>query len=447
MKMYKAFTILLAVFAIIIFAYASNAYSQTCPGSPGCLDPTFGSGGINALIPPLADDPTWDGAQDMVFQNDGKIVILAKARNTAATFRNVLIRLTADGQLDATFASGGLLYIPSTGPLGYYVRRLIKQTIGGQERFVLAGGDKCGTANCLKIEAFKTDGTLDPSFGTGGATTMPTGCIPVNAVALQSDQKMIFGCPQAPLIRLNANGSPDSSFGPNGIARTNDPAMMASDITIQSDGKIVTAGTYLTNASQPDFYVARFTSTGSSDTTFGTKGKWVKNFDGFDDSATGLAVDSSGRIVAVGHANINGPMSSHDGWNGVIVRLTSKGAVDTTFGSNGIAATFDVGGGEDQFRSAAIQPDGKIVVTGRGTLAGNLPDILTARYNSNGTLDTTFNGVGWKLTDVYGGGDVGTTGFIQFDQTCSCSKLVVSATAPSGPAPSPIYIAGIRFSL
>ncbi len=160
-----------------------------------------------------------------------------------------------------------------------------------------------------------------------------------------------------------------------------------------------------------------------------------------------MTVDSSNRIIAVGRANISGAMSDPNGWDAVIVRLTSKGAVDRTFGSNGIAAPLNIGGGEDQYRTVSIQSDGKLVATGRGSLAGNSGDVLTARYNTNGTLDTTFHGTGWSLTDVYGGNDLAMGGLIQLDPACSCYKLVVAATAPSGPAPSPQYIVGMRYKL
>jgi uncharacterized delta-60 repeat protein len=222
--------------------------------------------------------------------------------------------------------------------------------------------------------------------------------------------------------------------------------MLIGSMVTQADGKILTAGAYIGGAS-PDLYVARFTSNGKSDGSFGTQGKWVKDFAGKDDMGNGLAVDSSDRIIAVGSANIAGPMSDPNGWDAVVVRLSSKGTVDKTFGSNGIAAPLNIGGGEDRYRSVSIQSDGKLVVTGQGSLAGNSGDVLAARYNTNGTLDTTFHGTGWSLTDIYGGGDLAMAGLIQLDPICSCSKLVVAATAPSGPAGSPQYIVGLRYNL
>ncbi len=433
--------------AAVLLSAAVIGNAQICPGAPGCLDPTFGTSGMNVISPPLVDDLSANSALDMVFQNDGKIVILARAKDTASSFQNVLVRYTADGQVDATFASGGFLYIPSVAYGGSYVRRLIKQNISGQERFVVASGDKCGGVDCIKVQRYTTAGTLDSSFGTGGVATVPSAGRIINAAAVQADQKILLGSPQYSLIRLNANGSPDTSFGPNGIATFNDSKMLITSIVALPDGKILTAGTYL-SVNSGDLYVARFTSNGRSDGSFSTQGKVVIDFAGMDDFARALTVDPAGNIIVVGSANIGGPMSSPQGWDAVIVRLTSKGALDKNFGTNGRTAFLNIGGGEDSFLSVAIQSDGKIVATGKGTLLGNSTDILVARYNTNGTLDSTFHSDGWHLTDIYGGDDKGMAGLIQVDPGCSCSKLVVAATALTGAANvDPQYIAALRYKL
>jgi uncharacterized delta-60 repeat protein len=434
-----------AVTAILLISAFTDA--QTCPGSPGCLDSTFGIGGMVITQPPLADDPLYNSAMDMVFQNDGKIVILARAKDSLSTFQTVLVRYTANGQLDATFASGGFLYIPAEAYAATFARRLIKQNIGGQERFVVASGDKCSGVPCIRVLRYTTDGTLDPSFGTGGVSTVPSGGSFVTAAAVQADQKILLGCPQYSLIRLNANGSPDSSFGPHGIATYNDWRMLVSTIVALPSGKILTAGAYL-SANSGDLYVAQFTSNGRSDGSFASQGKRVIDFAGMDDAARALAVDSAGNIIVAGYANIGGPMSSSQGWDAVIVRLTSNGTLDKKFGTNGRTAFLNIGGGEDSFQSVAIQSGGKIVAAGKGTLPGNSSDILVARYNANGTLDSTFHGNGWNLTDIYGSDDFGRAGLIQIDPTCSCSKLVVAATALTGTASLfPHYIVALRYSL
>ena len=444
----KSYQLIRLSFGIVLLALAaSSVFSQTCPGGPGCLDGTFGANGLSITSTPLADDLVSNSTMDMVFQNDGKIVILARAKDTLATFQNVLVRFTADGQLDATFGSGGFVYIPAGASAGGFARKMVKQNIGGQERFVVAFGDSCAGVSCVKVHGYNTAGALDPGFGTGGVSTVQSQGIFVTAAAVQADQKILLGSPQYPLVRLNANGSPDTSFGTNGIAGFNDTRMLISAILAQPTGTILTAGSYIGGAS-PDFYVARFTSNGRSDGSFGTQGKMITDFAGFDDGASSLAVDSAGNIIAAGKANVAGPMSATQAWDAVIVRLTSKGFLDKRFGTNGRTAFLNIGGGEDSFQSVAIQSDGKILATGRGAPAGNSWDILVARYNANGTLDTAFHGDGWNLTDVYGSGDFGMKGLIQTDPNCSCSKLVVAGTALTGAdGVAPKYIVSARYNL
>jgi uncharacterized delta-60 repeat protein len=429
------------------FTFATpSLVAQSCPGSPGCVDQTFGIGGMNVTSAPLADDPKYNTAHDMVFQNDGKILIMGRAKDTTSTIQNVVARFTVDGQLDPTFASGGFLYIPWSAVPSGFVRKIVKQTIGGSERFILAYGDKCGTVDCVKVLRYTTTGALDTTFGTGGLATLSVSGI-LNTVAVQTDQKILLGRLQNPLIRLNANGSPDTSFGPNGISTFNDTGMLISAILARPDGTIITAGGYIGGQS-PDLYVARFGSSGRWDASFGSQGKMVIDFAGLDDGAFALAVDANGNIVVAGRANVAGPMSAQAGWDAVIVRLTSKGNLDKKFGTNGRTAYLDIGGGEDAFQSLALQPDGKILAIGRGSLPGNAWDILVARYNANGILDPTFHGDGWNLTDVYGSGDKGNVGLIQFDPACSCNKLVVAATILTGAENLfPQYMAALRYKL
>src|SRR4051794_27558113 len=109
-------TKLVNIIAITI-SLAAIAHAQTCPGSPGCLDETFGIGGLVITSPPLATDTSLSsGAQDMVFQSDGKIVMVANAGDSTGAFRSALVRFTADGSLDASFGNGGYAYVSWSTP-------------------------------------------------------------------------------------------------------------------------------------------------------------------------------------------------------------------------------------------------------------------------------------------------------------------------------------------
>ena len=142
----------LVVLALVL---SINAYTQTCPGSPGCLDPTFGSGGMNVISPPLADDPLYNSALDMVFQNDGKIMILARAKDAASSFQTVLVRFTVDGQLDASFATGGFLYIPAEAYPATFARRLPSRTLAARRGSCLPAATNAAQSTVLRCSVIQ----------------------------------------------------------------------------------------------------------------------------------------------------------------------------------------------------------------------------------------------------------------------------------------------------
>lgn len=188
----------------------------------------------------------------------------------------------------------------------------------------------------------------------------------------------------------------DTSYGTGGTASVNVgataivPALKA--ITRQSDGKIVAVG-----ADENDFKIVRFNADGTLDNTFGSSGIATLNFDGFRDVAEDVAFDSSGNIIVAGwRTDAAGDVAF------AVARFTSNGTLDTTFnGSSGFnVIDFDAGVETSKARSVTIDPNGKIVVAGSrdtGTLA-----IALARLNSDGTLDSGFGTSGKVLTNTGG---------------------------------------------
>src|SRR5262249_24846357 len=148
-----------------------------------------------------------------------------------------------------------------------------------------------------------------------------------------------------------------------------------------------------------DFALARYNSNGTLDTTFGTGGRVTLNFAGstLDDAAESIAIQPDGKIVAVGLVETSA------GDDFALARFNSNGTLDPTFGTGGKVTT-DFTSPSDQAFFAALQRDGKILVTGR-TFVGPDSDSfhsVLARYNSNGTLDQSFGNSG-KLTNIFGG--------------------------------------------
>jgi uncharacterized delta-60 repeat protein len=440
------------VFTVAVSMLSNAGFAQPCiPASTaaGSLDTCFGMSGGVITQPPLATDLSSIATRDMVIQGDGKILVLAGARDTNAqgvfTFSGALVRFMADGSIDAAFGTGGFLYLTWDAPKGSPMK-IAKQVVNGEERYVIAGADNCSSGPCVRAERYTAAGARDNTFGTGGVTTINTGTWNmVNAVAIQGDQKILIGGLTNPIVRLNANGTADTGFGKKGISATKSGIGIYA-LKVLSNGKILAAGTIWAGTANK-FSVGQFNSNGTLDTTFGTGGKTSVYFAGKNDFAIDLTVDAAGKILVCGEATLTDTVPAASGYDAALVRLSPNGTLDTTFGAGG-KTTLDIGGAQDEFTTVSIQANGQIVLTGEGRLPGHKADVLIARYNTNGTLDTTFGFGGWNLTDIYGGYDSGRTGLIQIDPSCLCEKFVVAAVGSANVAwPTPQYIVGLRYML
>jgi uncharacterized delta-60 repeat protein len=193
--------------------------------------------------------------------------------------------------------------------------------------------------------------------------------------------------------RLNQDGSLDTSFGSNGMVITrvgDESGMSAHSVAIQSDGKIVVAGTSLFYSNDWKFAVVRYNSDGSLDPSFGSDG--ISIISGIN-SVRSVAIQSDGKIVVVGTDILSGYPTTK---SLILVRFNSDGNLDTSFDDDGQLSTHFSDDIVD-FRSVVIQPDDKIVVVGE---IGD--DFAVARYNSDGSLDTSFDTDGWLTTDLAG---------------------------------------------
>ncbi|MBV9960386.1 MAG: FG-GAP repeat protein [Acidobacteria bacterium] len=254
-------------------------------------------------------------------------------------------------------------------------------------------------------------GNLDRTFGSNGKTVTPIGTSADrgHAVALQPDGKAIVaGASVASgnffhtsLTRYNANGTLDETFGTGGkviinISTQND---VAYDVALQSDGKILVAG-YTTVNNQTDFVVTRLNADGTVDTTFGTNGSAITSVSATSDVASGVTIQTINgeeRIV-VGGTTGSGAADF------AVLRYTPAGVLDATFGTNGITVT-SLGSSTDLADDVGIDPvSNKIVQVGYSRFdagGGSFnDDIAVVRYNTNGTLDTTFGTTGIVKTNI-----------------------------------------------
>jgi uncharacterized delta-60 repeat protein len=185
------------------------------------------------------------------------------------------------------------------------------------------------------------------------------------------------------------DGNLDPAFGSAGRVITDfaNRSNAANAIALQPDGKIVVTGDGLSAQGAPDITVARYNADGSLDASFGTGGRVTTDFIGQTDVGFAIAVQPDGKILVAGTANLG----SSTQFDFALVRYNSNGSLDSTFGTGGKVTT-DFNGGLDQATSIGLQSDGKIILAGFAT-AGDAHTAL-ARYNTNGTLDTTFGGFG-----------------------------------------------------
>ena len=189
------------------------------------------------------------------------------------------------------------------------------------------------------------------------------------------------------LARYNPDGSLDMSFSGGGFETTDFGAGddEATAVALQGNGKIVVVGV----AGGGDFALARYNPNGSLDTSFSGDGKQTTDF-GADDEANGVALQGDGKIVAVGGGGAGGDFA--------LARYNPNGSLDTSFSGDGRQTT-DFGGDDDQAAGVALQ-SGKIVAVGFvGCTCPRRPDFVLARYNPNGSLDTSFSGDGKQTTN------------------------------------------------
>ena len=243
-------------------------------------------------------------------------------------------------------------------------------------------------------------GDLDPTFGTGGK--VPTDFSSRDVVVQPDGKIIVVGSSLVPdfvnsitksdftIVRYNANGSLDTSFGTNGKVVTdfNGRNDSAYSVILQSDGKITVAG--VADAAVGNIThvaLARYNANGSLDTSFGTNGKVVT---GSSDGATSIIQQGDSKIVVAGFT------STTTGGDFALIRYNINGNLDTSFGINGKVAT-GFSGLDDIGYGVMLQSDGKIVVAGKAYNTTSGYDFALARYNSDGSLDTSF-GTDGKVT-------------------------------------------------
>ena len=389
------------------------AWPSLACAAAGQLDPAFNGGGQLSLG--IGFD---DVATTLIQQSDGKLVA-AGYSNNGSNDDFALVRYNSNGSLDATFNATGVLTADIGGSTDR-IQSVIQQSDG---KLVAVGQAINGAYADFAIMRLSNNGTQDVSFGNGGTVltnfaTLTNLSDVATSVIQQIDGKLVVAGISNDgvdydfvVARYNSNGSLDTTFDGDGKVRTDITTQNEhfASVIQQPDGKLVVAG-YATVAGSSNYALVavRYNSNGSLDTTFDGDGKVTIDVDTSYDTAYQVIRQSDGKLVLAGYTLVAGAT------NTLLVRLNSDGSLDTTFDGDGVLITI-FSAGNDQFNSVLQQADGKLLATGYACFGFGGCYVLLARYNSDGSLDATFDGDGVLVTDMAGSEDVGNALIQQID--------------------------------
>lgn len=327
-----------------------------CQPSAGILDPTFGNG-AGYVTTALSSGVDW-GRQVLV-QPSGNIVVAGTANSNSSPSYFGAVTYNPDGSLDTAFGAGGIVQQPFVGQGAYraslYGAALEPTGEPGDAKIVLAGQDSA----------------------QGGLA----------------------------LMRLNPNGSLDTTFGGNGQVITqfqtsgNIDLERAGAVAVTSSGQIVALG----SDQSYTWLLARYNLDGSLDTTFGSGGKATTVFSSsataFHTYVTAVAQQPDGKLVVVGTHQWAEPGGAGTTHRGIVVRFNANGSLDTSFGTSGVVTAVVGSLTHIQHRGVAVNAaDGKTVVSGMVYTSVSTSEWEVERYNPDGSPDTTFgNGTGSEI--------------------------------------------------
>jgi uncharacterized delta-60 repeat protein len=391
---------------VVVVGSTSSDFGVERYNANGSVDTTFGPGGTVTT-----DFGGTDAAFAVAAKSDGTLAVAGSTDSNLGDF--AVARYQANGSPLTAFGRGKVTTnfffwtVEPTDPV--FAPPLLSSGFtaalpGGG--FVVAGtvapDDLHGE---FLLARYTADGRLDTTFGSGGEVVTsfgPNASASAAGIALTPDGKIVIvgsvtgaqvgtGMDFA-VARYAANGALDTTFNGTGLLAVdfNGSNDTGSGVAVQPDGKIVVVGTTTdpTNMVDNDFALARVNPDGTLDGNFGTDGEAFSDFGGAE--AAGVAVLTSGAIVVGGTAT--NPVSFNTDL--AAARYSGGGVLDTTFGAGGIALADFAGSSEGS--SIAVAPNGAIVVGGTtANLAGPTgleQDFALARFTAVGTPDPTFGG-------------------------------------------------------
>jgi uncharacterized delta-60 repeat protein len=407
--------ILKFVIPVLIFII-SPCYSQSVQ-----LDRDFDGDGI--VINQLGDRD--DEAKALAIQADGKILV-AGYTETDMGHDGVVIRYNTDGSLDNTFNGTGILIIDIGGGSNFF------EAIALQEdgKIIAAGRAYYTLQTDIVMIRLNSDGTLDNTFGDAGIvhTNLHADDYAYSVLVLEDGKIIVGGISSTAasgqdvaILRYNSDGTLDPTFSSDGkvvtcIGESDDRCRT---LLIQPDGKIVAAGFYDNSDANDDFALVRYNTDGTLDHSFGEDGIITTPIGESHDQCYSAVLQPDGKIVLAGNSN------DGSGANIAVVRYDSDGTLDASFSVDGKVTTA-IGEYSSGANSVQLQPDGKIIVAG-WTYNGTDRDYVLVRYNSDGTLDHSFDEDGKFILPIGDGDDSGNAMVLQADH-----RIVVAGFTEMG---------------
>lgn len=371
---------------VVALAFVGGAQAQG-----GALDTTFGVNGGIAYLP--------DGVSvvSIATQTDGKIVgvggiCIAQCDQDIPQDAIAVARYNADGSLDSSFGANGVAEMQLGSDS--FANAVLVQPDGK----IVVAGESAGNA---AVARFLPDGHPDLAFGSGGATAIPQYGFNWQ-VARQSDGKIVTagdvatGAAGGALIvaRFTTSGQRDPTFGDNGIAKTTVSARVpfTRALAIQPDGKILMGGD-----GESFLQLARYDTDGSLDTSFGHGG--IVSLTTQESTPLGFALQDDGTFI-VG-------VTPFGGGNFGLARFHANGSLDLAFGTGGFVTTPIGGPFGGEAHAMLVEPDGELLLAGEAGYNEPTyePFAALALYKSDGSLDSSF-GTGGILESAFAGSEL-----------------------------------------
>jgi uncharacterized delta-60 repeat protein len=359
---------------IVVAGYSTNSsyedFSIARYNSNGSPDVTFGTGG--KVISSFS--PYNDRALQLVILPGSKMLVAGFAANPPYGNDFLIARFNSNGSLDSTFGINGKVMTDFSGSDDQCDALAIQM----DGKIIAGGKTQMGTDEYNILVRFNNNGNIDSTFGTNGKIYHSIG-YNYNKVQIKPDGKIIasnitgVGFPVV-LNQFNSNGVIDSTFGTYGEI-TNSMIKVNRTMALRPDGKILIAGEATLSGGCTQFSVACYHPNGSVDTGFGTAGITYTDFPPYCSVPYTMILQPDGKFLLAGTVFIPGSYN-----NFALVRYLSNGNVDSTFGSSGRVTTI-ISNFDDKAVTAAIQPDGKILVAGYSQISSSI-DFAIVRYNN-----------------------------------------------------------------